>query len=379
MGLGLVSWRTDSGPSLPQLGVILSWLYLNWGAEQDFPPPLVIPQGTDHVTALALCKQHTEDKRKYYECINVKKALQRHIQDAIEDKYLESLVNDDTQLIQQDIPDVLAYLFETYGKIPSKEVKQKEAEICTMTFHPADPMILLYNPIEQLEKMAQSAQIPYTSRQSLDIALTVLRNTRDFERALSDWELKPQAQKTWSNFKTHFTAAQKQLKAIRGPTMQQAGYHQVNLLAQQFKDELDTRDQEIMTILKTMDMASQASPTPPTGVVSTLTPATHQVKATTSDMQLEMINILRKIQEQLEPNTTAVKPPASPCPRQGRKTPDDANFCRNDTSKYCWTHGACGHAGRNCNFRAPGYCHEATFTNRMGGSNAFCNPQDSPN
>ena len=167
---------------------------------------------------------------------------------------LSLFVDDDTQLIQQDFPDVLAYLFETYGKIPSKEVKQKEAEICTMTFHPADPMILLYNPIEQLEKMAQSAQIPYTARQILDIALTVLRNTRDFERALGNWELKPQAQKTWSNFKTHFTAAQKQLKAIGGPTIQQAGYHKVNLLAQQFKDELATCDQEIMTILKTMEV-----------------------------------------------------------------------------------------------------------------------------
>ena len=108
--------------------------------------PLVIPIGTDQVQALNLREQYKDAKRAYYECKNVEKALQRHIQDTIEDKYLESLVNEDTQLIQADIPDVLTYLNDTYGKVPSEEVEQKEAEIRTMHFNPADPMILLFNP-----------------------------------------------------------------------------------------------------------------------------------------------------------------------------------------------------------------------------------------
>ena len=178
-------------------------------------------------------EQYNEDKQKYYECKNVEKALQRHIQDAIEDKYLETMVNEDTQLIQEDIPTVLQHLFETYGKIPSEEVKQKESEIRALSFHPSDPLVVLFNPIEKLKTMGTSAGIPYTEAQLLDVGLTVLRNTRDFERALGDWEAKQNVTKTWDNFKTHFTNAQKQLKAIRGPTMQQAGYHHANHLAQQ--------------------------------------------------------------------------------------------------------------------------------------------------
>ena len=104
----------------------------------------------------------------------MEKALQRHIQDAIEDKYLEIMVNEDTQIIQEDIPAVLQYLFDTYGKIPSEEVKQKEAEITTMSYHPANPMILLSNPIEKLKKMATAAGIAYTTEQLLDIGLTVI-------------------------------------------------------------------------------------------------------------------------------------------------------------------------------------------------------------
>ena len=114
----------------------------------------------------------------------MEKALQRHIQDAIEDKYLESLIDEDTQLINDDVPAVLKYLFDTYGKVPSKEVKQKELEIRTMTFHPADPMVLLYNQIDKLKTMAESADILYTEAQLLDMGLTVIRNTRDFKKAL---------------------------------------------------------------------------------------------------------------------------------------------------------------------------------------------------
>ena len=96
--------------------------YTTVGVATDFAAPvfpftpLVIPIGTDQVQALNLREQYKVAKRTYYECKNVEKALQRHIQYAIEDKYLESLVNEDTQLIQADIPDVLTYLNDTYGR-----------------------------------------------------------------------------------------------------------------------------------------------------------------------------------------------------------------------------------------------------------------------
>ena len=65
---------------------------------------------------------------------NVEKSLQRHLQDVIKDKYLESLVDEDTQLIQEKIPTVLQFLFHAYGKIPSEEVKQKETDLRTTAF-----------------------------------------------------------------------------------------------------------------------------------------------------------------------------------------------------------------------------------------------------
>ena len=58
----------------------------------------------------------------YLEYKNVEKALMRYIQDAIEEKYLESLVDEYTNLISGDIPAVLEYLFRNYSKVRSDKV-----------------------------------------------------------------------------------------------------------------------------------------------------------------------------------------------------------------------------------------------------------------
>lgn len=58
------------------------------------------------------------------------------------------LVDEDTGLIEEDIPTVLAYLFKNYGRVPSEEAKQKEAEVLSITFQPADHMVILFWPIE---------------------------------------------------------------------------------------------------------------------------------------------------------------------------------------------------------------------------------------
>ena len=51
------------------------------------------------------------------------KALLRHAQNALELKYIEPLINEDTGLIEDDLPTVLAYLDTNYGKVLSEEVK----------------------------------------------------------------------------------------------------------------------------------------------------------------------------------------------------------------------------------------------------------------
>ena len=116
----------------------------------NFPGTLVIDPAFIAIQAVQAHEYHTEDLALYRERKNVEKSLLRHIQTAVEDKYLEFMVDDDTGLIEEDIPTVLDYLFSNYGKVTSVEVKEAESEVLNLQFNPAHPMIMIYHPIEQL-------------------------------------------------------------------------------------------------------------------------------------------------------------------------------------------------------------------------------------
>ena len=338
----------------------------------NFPGALVIDPAFTAIQAVQARESHAEDMALYRECKNVEKALLRHIQTAVEDKFLEVMVDDDTGLIEDDIPTVLDYLFSNYGKVTSVEVKEQESEVLNLQFNPADPMITIFRPIEQLQKKAVEADIPYSEEQLLEFGLTLVRNTRDFEKAIGEWNAEPT--KTWALFKTHFRNAQTELKDIRGPTMQQAGYHHANMLASQLRVDLNNQQTEMLALMQDLVVPEQEE-----------APVQQAANATIgANVQLQMLQILQAMQAAQATGQQHGNGGGNPNgggnrngggrARINRRTPDNATFNRSDTTNYCHTHGACNHTSADCNRKAPGHRNTATLANRMGGSNAFCQP-----
>ena len=60
--------------------------------------------------------------------------------------------------------------------------------------------------------------------------------------------------------------------------------------------------------------------------------------------------------------------------RINRRTIDNANFALHIIDQYCYTHGGCNHISRDSPKKAAGHNDAATIQNRLGGSNAFCQP-----
>ena len=115
-----------------------------------------------------------------------------------------------------------------------------------------------------------------------------------------------------------------------------------------------------------------------------LEPTQNVANAVSQDsVQLEILQLLKDIRADMKQTTNAITPKnpkgnssTTKNPRitvkPGFKTPDDFRGRRWKTHKYCWTHGACGHGSSDCVQKAEGHKDEATFQNRMGGSNACC-------
>ena len=54
------------------------------------------------------------------------------MQDAIEDKCIEALVNQHTNLLTGNVPKILDYLSHDYSKVYSEEVTQKDNKVMTI-------------------------------------------------------------------------------------------------------------------------------------------------------------------------------------------------------------------------------------------------------
>jgi hypothetical protein len=288
----------------------------------------------------------------YREWQNVEKALLRHLQRSLESKYLQAFEDDATALLAGDIPVILEHLFGRYGVVRSEDVKMKEAEILKTHFTPSEPLVLIWNPIEKLKKLATQANIPYTEEQLLEFALQIIRNTHDYENALGDWHTKALPDKTWGNLKTHFAKAQEALKASRGPTMAQAGFHQMNMVANDMRDEFTLTKNELANLLSSLDDTASVNTPTVASTVPSATSANHNFS--TLDMesansmsdtstQIELLKLLRSMQVEfaaMKTNTAAVPQyantsPASQLKKKSRKTTDNPTFTHRVTSKYC--------------------------------------------
>ena len=128
------------------------------------------------------------------------------------------------------------------------------------------------------------------TEQKLEIGLTIIWSTRDFEKSLGEWNDKVPTTKTWASFKTHFTRAQTDLEAIRGPTIKQEGFHHANMLAERLRTNLQLQGSQMLVIVQ--EMSTQDNK-PPADDAPQPEPA---VNAGVQDsVQLEILRLLREI------------------------------------------------------------------------------------
>ena len=342
-----------------------------------YPGPLVIPPAANAVQAVQAQETHKEQINAYRECNNVEKALLKHLQKSLQPKYLESFVNEDTALLSGDIPTILAYLHARYGQVTGDDVNQFLGEVLRTSFTPADPLVLVWNPVEKLKKLAIHAEIPYSEKQLIEIALQVIRSTHDFEKALGDWESKATQNKTWDNLKSHFSQAQVQLKIIRGPTMMQAGFRQMNHIANEMREEFHHTRTELanmVALMKNVDDDTQYTTSTSPSTMSGNSSSFEDVANATIEpnVQTELFKLLKEMQNEIATLRNGSQSGNHTRKKSYKKTPDNPSFTRRQTDKYCWTHGGCAHDSNKCTAKAQGHKTNASFANKMGGSKAFC-------
>ena len=147
--------------------------------------------------------------------------------------------------------------------------------------------------------------------------------------------------------------------------MQNTAFRHANLMAEHVADDIQQLKSEVLAKVDSLvtppPVSSASVPTPvPAMYASTLAPP--------SSSATELLRLIAHLQQQLLTlQTSPALPPSGGRPTRHRRT----------VSKYCWTHGACAHDGKECKNKSPGHHDGATFANKMGGSTTFCKKTDS--
>jgi hypothetical protein len=121
---------------------------------------------------------------------------------------------------------MLTHLYVTYGQLSPWGLQTNNTHL-RYQYDPNQPIESLFDQIEDAVTLAAAAQAPYLQEQIVAIAYTLVFTTGMFPKACHEWRRHPVIEHTWSNFKTSFAKAHRNLRNLQ-LTSKQAGYHHAN-------------------------------------------------------------------------------------------------------------------------------------------------------
>ena len=343
------------------------------------PAPSTIPSATVTIDITQQKAQHDERKRRYYECQAVEQTLRQQLVEAISTEYLEALRDPITQMIQSPIPDIIAFLQDSFGQITPQELADREDALKNLTYDPWKPVDLVFNKINQFKDLCELCKNQKTDTQLVQLAYLIFIRTRTFTEALRKWNKKPTADKTYTNMITHMRQHYQALKQVGALAIEDSSLNNHANLVQELarnQEELvqglknDLTEQIRSNMVDAMMLLQQAPSLTDTDSSSSI--ATDSINSVTTNSTLATIlSSMKSLEQEIHrlkstrPAPTASTNSSSINPRTGKPW-----------KRYCWTCGCCPHSSRHCPIKAQGHQDDASFANRKGGSNKDCRPNN---
>jgi hypothetical protein len=173
----------------------------------------------------------------YRTCTSVQQALKKQIISVFEPMYLEILNDNMVGYTNISAREMLDHLFETYGNITAVDL-EINFEHMRRAWDPQQPVETLFKQIQDCAHYSEAGGVPIRPSQQINVGYANIFATGHFMSACRRWNKKPAADKTWTNFKSHFAAAHRQHKQMQGEAAANAGYHSANATMTQHEDQM---------------------------------------------------------------------------------------------------------------------------------------------
>jgi hypothetical protein len=287
-----------------------------------------------------------EDVQTYRTLTSVQQALKNQIISVFDPMYLDILNDNMVGYANISARGMVDQLFETYVNITAVHL-EINFEHMRRAWDPQQPVETLFKQIQDCADYSEAGGLLIGHPQQINVGYAKIFATGHFMSACRRWYEKPTAEKTWTQFKSHFAAAHRQHKKMQGESAATAGYHSANAAVTQNEDQMAEATIGALANLATATAADR-------GVVAALTQANSRLAKQLEDNSTELRELKALLNQE----------------RRDRRGPRSFNP---SAKNYCWSHGyevGKTHTSRTCNTPKPGHKTEATRADNMGGSQA---------
>jgi hypothetical protein len=151
--------------------------------------------------------------------------IKQQIIAAVDDLYLSAISHEEFGFADVTPFQMLEHLQATYGIITRAEVEHNRGSIQS-AWNLDDPIEMLWTRLTEIRRISREAQEELSAATIMELTILMFEHTGVFTTACDMWRIKPDGDKTYTNFMAHFTAENKE--RIRRLTISQAGYQGAN-------------------------------------------------------------------------------------------------------------------------------------------------------
>ena len=266
-----------------------------------------------------------------------------------------------------------------------RQLKQKETIIDNLVFDPGQNVDTVFNKIQEFNDLCTLLGNGKTDMQLVTYAYLIFQKTGIFMDGLKVWNSKASNLKTFVNFKVHMRKEYSDLQDVGGLTIQNTMPNQANMI-QELKDHQvlmsnnlkQEFENNLAHTLQALSLIDENKENMNYQLNEQFIPQNEEQETMMMNMKSKRDPIIDQLMKQMTVMSNQIQALSggnNMNTRAGQSGSSSSHInpkTGQEWKRYCWSCGCCAHWGKNCPNKKKGHENEATFKNRMNGSDHNC-------
>jgi len=200
----------------------------NWVAPVHPGPAPVFPNGATAAASARIQEQHKRDVDEFHEINEAEASIKQIVLEAIEENFILSLRHPAHGFANVSTRQIIEHLEANYTTLDQDQLAEN-LQTLALPWEPANTMEPLWQRAVAAQEVAQHGGEPIAEVALLRIFRQTIIDTGLFALDVRDWDKRPADERTWVNFKTFFSDAnKKRCKEMTAGQLQHGAFKAVN-------------------------------------------------------------------------------------------------------------------------------------------------------